>query len=32
MKKGDAVYFVETNNSVRRATVFSADADVVTLK
>ena len=32
MKKGDAVYFVETNNSIRRATVFSADADVVTLK
>ena len=29
MKKGDAVYFVETNNSIRRATVFSANVDVV---
>jgi len=30
--KGDAAYFVETKNSIRRATVFSANVDVVTLK
>lgn len=32
MNKGDEVFFIETNNSIRRATVVSINGDFVTLK
>jgi len=32
MNKGDEVFFVETNNTIRRATVISVSGDFVTLK
>ena len=32
MKKGDEVFYIETNNSIRKATVVSISGDFVTLK
>ena len=32
MKKGDEVFYIETNNSIRKATVVSISGDFVTLR
>ena len=32
MKKGDTVYYIETNNKIKEATVVSVNSEFVTLK